>query len=214
MPNEHHRIVHMDSSTAGKHVELYLHQTANPNGVVFKVTNGASVVTVQSSNPWSENKWQLVGAACGGDTNHSVYNGDMLDEASDAFVTDNTTNVPTVTTRGSTYVSARGGTSNFFDGLLAWVCIWDGGGAMSINEFRGMLRGIHPPRFHYSNGKAFWPMRGLESPEPDISGTGLNLTLNNGPTRDVDPPMMWYPGGMTVRQPRRFVCSDDFFDRR
>jgi hypothetical protein len=70
-------------------------------------------------------------------------------------------------------------------GSLADVAIWTV--ALTPTEIQGLSRGTRPSRIRPTN--LWWPLDGLQSPEPDLSGNKNNATLT-GTTKASGPPYM------------------------
>lgn len=89
----------------------------------------------------------------------------------------------------SSYLAAQHGASPvvLFSGRIAEAAIWDV--ALSASEIAALARGVSPLRIRPGNLKAYWPLYGVGSPEPDYIG-GFHMTLNNAPTQADHAPVM------------------------
>lgn len=64
---------------------------------------------------------------------------------------------------------------NYFTGRLAEAGLWNV--ALTANEIAALAAGVNPRRIRPGSLKSYWPLWGLSSPEPDLSGGAYNLTL-------------------------------------
>ena len=90
---------------------------------------------------------------------------------------------PTVT---ETAIGSRTSTNDFFDGKLAEIAIWNI--ALTDAQVLMLARRVSPLSIRPDALVHYWPLYGVGSPEPDYIGT-LNMTLNNTPTIDDNPPV-------------------------
>lgn len=65
------------------------------------------------------------------------------------------------------------------DGRIAQVCIWNV--ALSAAEVFALSRGASPYTIRPTSLKGFWPLFGVASPEPDLSGNGNPATATGTP---------------------------------
>jgi hypothetical protein len=72
-------------------------------------------------------------------------------------------------------------------GNLADFAIWNV--ALSAAEILSLSQGIRPNAIRTLNLIGWWPIDGLASPEPDLSGAKHNATLNGTPTLGFGPPI-------------------------
>lgn len=82
--------------------------------------------------------------------------------------------------------SKRPSAANFFAGDVGSVAIWDK--KLSDGEAVSLGLGVSPNKVRRSSLKGYWPLWGAGSPEPDLSGNGLNGVLT-GTTVSNQPPM-------------------------
>lgn len=78
---------------------------------------------------------------------------------------------------------------DLMDGDIAEVCIWTA--TLSDTEIAQLANGAHPMRFRRSSVKGYWPLYGLASPEPDLSGGALHGTVS-GPVASSHAPVGRY----------------------
>lgn len=76
-------------------------------------------------------------------------------------------------------------TSNTFAGRIADVAVWST--PLTALEVAALSKGIRPPAIRPLSLKGYWPLDGLQSPEPDFSGNANNGTLT-GTTSAFGPP--------------------------
>ena len=94
---------------------------------------------------------------------------------------------PTNFTIGSSLAPAT-----FTNGRIAEAAIWNV--ALSDGEIAALATGVIPYLVRPAALKGYWPLWGLVSPEPDMSGGARNLTLVNGPTyANHAPTTLWTP---------------------
>jgi Concanavalin A-like lectin/glucanases superfamily len=75
------------------------------------------------------------------------------------------------------YLMCRGGSSLFASGRLAELAFWSGA-LLTADEITGLARGRAPWRVRPGSLAGYWPLFGLQAPEPDLSGRANNVTLN------------------------------------
>lgn len=84
------------------------------------------------------------------------------------------------------------GTTDYWDGRIAEAAIWNV--VLTDAEFAALATGINAYRVRPSALVGYWPVFGLASPEPDLSGFKNNLTLSNAPTQaNHSPTTLWTP---------------------
>jgi Concanavalin A-like lectin/glucanases superfamily len=79
-----------------------------------------------------------------------------------------------------------GGGSPFFNGKLAEGALWNA--VLSPNEIASLASGSLPYQIRPLSLAGYWPLYGVASPEPDLSGNGNNGTLT-GTTYTNHPPV-------------------------
>jgi hypothetical protein len=104
-------------------------------------------------------------------------------------------------TVASNGVSLLSGTQNFvmgsqpasagrnFNGRIADVAIWNV--VLTAAEFVALAAGIRPNTVRPASLKGYWPLDGVNSPEPDLSGFGNNGTLT-GTANAAGPPLAMF----------------------
>lgn len=133
----------------------------------------------------TQNVWYHVGAAIDGSNNATTFmNG----------VSDGTVAGATVTPAAVNSTLGRNGLNTDFPGILADYAIWNTN--LTAAEFLALSRGARPVNVRSANLKAWLPLTGLQSPEPDLSGNANNGTLT-GTTPAFGPPIMAF----TPRRP-------------
>jgi len=78
-------------------------------------------------------------------------------------------------------------TSTTFPGRLADVAFWNV--ALTDAEVLALSTGVRPNKIRPSNLAAYWPLDGLASPEPDLSGNKNNGTITGTPSQAAGPPI-------------------------
>jgi hypothetical protein len=102
-------------------------------------------------------------------------------------------------------------TSQMFGGSIADVAVWNV--ALSQIEATALAKGIRPNLIRRGALVGYWPLDGLASPEPDLSGNLNNGTITGSPTLASGPPFApftprWPMGAilpMTLPPPPTFV---------
>lgn len=122
----------------------------------------------------------------------SVYFNGVLDAATPGgFAVDGP-----ITTFGVGCFSAA---NNVLTGKIADAAFWVGA-ALAQGEATALARGARPYMIRPLQLKGYWPLDGLRSPEPDLSGNVNNLTLT-GTALASGPPVAMF----TPRQPQLIV---------
>jgi hypothetical protein len=156
----------------------------NTNGFLFQFTTAASTyVTTTAANTFDTGVWHALAFT----TNFSSTAQFYLDGV--AITTTVGTGAPEPTTSTQT-LGAAGNITEFTDGQLADMAIW--ASQLSALEVAALAKGMRPGQVHRpsSGGLAgWWPLDGLQSPEPDLSGRLETATLVNGPTAAFGPPI-------------------------
>ena len=73
-------------------------------------------------------------------------------------------------------LAGKAGTANFDDGTIAEVTLW-AEVALTAGEISALAQGVSPNLIRPIGRLLQWPMWGVASPEPDISGTSNNGTV-------------------------------------
>lgn len=100
------------------------------------------------------------------------------------------TNSPNAAPSGVFGIASREGASNFFPGYAADVAIWNA--ALSDLECIALAKGVRPGWIRPGSLKGWWPIDGLQSPEPDLSGFANNGTVAGSPPKIQGPPFMMF----------------------
>ena len=158
------------------------------NVLQFNLRQGGGETTIPSgSSAPSTNTWSNVVGTIDGSKNQSTYlNGSLLGTVS----TSNAPSALAVTNIGA-YVSNSGANIiNPFDGRIAVVGVWNV--ALKAAEITSLSNGALPTTIRSASLVAYWPMDGLQSPEPDFAGTRKNMTLSGTPALAAGPPVMLF----------------------
>lgn len=135
--------------------------------------------TMPTQNTWNN----LVGTYTSGKVGKIYKNATLLQ-------TGTSTETPTglaVTNIGA-YVSNSGANIvNPTTGKIADVGVWNID--LTQTEVTALSQGARPYTIRAGNLVAWWPLDGLQSPEPDLSLLKHNMSLVNGPTADFGPPL-------------------------
>lgn len=173
------------SSSSGRQVYVYINNSTNKLSVDIPFIQNSVVV---SSGTYNDSLWHALVV--------TLKNGTW-----DAYV--DGTNVSHVTGAASIDASAGGcligdssnGAGTDFKGAMALVfqdaTVWDS------EEIAGFTAGA-PPQFISGTLTAFWPLDGVSSPEPDLSGRFNVASITGTLTYGDDPPFIrwlrpeWY----------------------
>jgi hypothetical protein len=92
------------------------------------------------------------------------------------------------TTIGALYSS--GSPSLFFNGMIADVGMWNV--ILAAGEIAALAAGARPYTIRPGSLVGYWPLDGLASPEPDLSGNANNGTLTGTALGASGPPLMMF----------------------
>jgi hypothetical protein len=86
-----------------------------------------------------------------------------------------------------------------YEGRIGDIALWTA--ALTAAEHKALSQGARPYQIRSGSLKGWWPIDGMQSPEPDLSGFKNNGTLNGTPTLVTGPPFMmftprWPMGGI------------------
>ncbi len=88
------------------------------------------------------------------------------------------------------YIGSSGSGTEFFNGTLADIASWNV--VLTAAEFAALALGARPGRIRRSSLNGWWPLDGLQSPEPDLSGNKFNGTLVTAVASNPGPPVMQF----------------------
>jgi hypothetical protein len=83
-------------------------------------------------------------------------------------------------------IGGDGGGGHLYGGTIADVAVWNA--VLSSAEVIALSKGARPHTIRPLSLVAFWPLDGLQSPEPDLSGGVFNGTLT-GTAKAFGPPL-------------------------
>lgn len=180
------------------------------NKLKFDYAIGAALGILSGSSTISTGVWHHVGMSFNNKT-VTIY----IDGAQDASGV--ATGAGTGTMSTATYGSVLGtgfNTTNatfttYYTGNMADVAVWNV--ALTASEFSALSKGLRPHMVRSAALVGFWPLDGLQSPEPDLSGLAHNGTLT-GTALAAGPPMTLF----TPRRPQFLtppVAAGGFFSR-
>lgn len=171
-----------NSSTHDK--ELYLQVDASLNKLwVAYIYDGASKTAAYQDNTIAIGKWyHLVGTHVGAG-NLKLYV-DGVDRATLATSGNSYTGyaTPELLTAPATRITTQ--TAVALNGRVAEVKLWNA--ALTLNEILQEMR-CGAPVSKLANLQAYWPLWGVASPEPDLSGQGKNGTVTGAISADHAP---------------------------
>jgi hypothetical protein len=179
--------VTVDMMQKGSSGSDYGFQTYQDGTLFYHIVSNTSATFLLSTNTW----YHLLGtydAGAGGNNKNLYING--------------TFNIGVAEGSFAAPVSPGIGFGNFPDlsgnyGHLTGAdgAIWNV--ILSPLEIAALGKGVRPPVIRPRNLVGYWPLDGLQSPEPDLSGNAYNGTVN-GTTKDFGPPFMT----LTPRRPQ------------
>ncbi len=138
-----------------------------------------------SGSQTSRTGWNHVGVAINSGGSYSSYLNGALD-SSGTGLSSSGANSGSITRFGD-----DGSGSNLLGGRIADVAIWNG--ILSAAEFAALSNGARPYTIRPSLLVGYWPLDGLQSPEPDLSGNAFNGTLAGTASAFGPPNMMFTP---------------------
>jgi Concanavalin A-like lectin/glucanases superfamily len=181
-------IVSRDDLTLGRSYALEMDNTSR---VQIEINAGA--VTVFGPSNVTFNAWQHVGFTGSSAAGYTAYlNG--------APGTTGGAGTSMATATGPTDIGRRSfvGSPVSFDGNCADVGIWNV--VLTTAEMLALAKGARPGQVRSASLIGWWPLDGLQSPEPDLSGKVFNGTLT-GTASAFGPPLM----RMSLRTPQFFL---------
>lgn len=93
---------------------------------------------------------------------------------------DTTSNDPNETLLNRVEVG-RALNGGYFSGSICDAAIWTA--ALNTNEILALYRGVRPQRIRSESLWLYWPILGIQDPEPEYTGDGWNLSLGASPTQ-------------------------------
>lgn len=93
-----------------------------------------------------------------------------------------------------------GGPSEYVSGVIADAAVWTA--ALTAGEIAGLARGARPFQIRRGSLVSYYPLTGIQSPEPDLSGLANNGTVV-GTINAFGPPVMQF----TPRWPQVVVAG-------
>jgi hypothetical protein len=152
---------------------------------------GGSFNVATSSGTVSLNTWNHYGASFDGTTGRVYVNGSADGTVSSAAISWGDAGAGShYPTPAELYVGASRSDSSspdntsanqrFLTGSIAEVTLWSA--ALAASQFAALAQGINPRKIR-GNPLGYWPLWGLQNPEPDVSGNAGNLTLLGSPAQ-------------------------------
>jgi hypothetical protein len=77
--------------------------------------------------------------------------------------------------------------TDYYKGLIADLAVWNV--VLTPLEIAALAKGVRPPQIRKPSLVGYWPLQGIQSPEPDLSGYANNGTLT-GTASAFGPPLM------------------------
>ena len=173
----------------GSNTTVYFDMEINASGQIYGWARFAGG-SVTSSAGKDDDKWHHVLWATWYDSGVPIYRHRMWVDAS--FAGNSTTGTGDISTFDRIAVGmARDVTpSQAFNGMVADVAIANF--LPSVYHAKALYYGKRPQKVFGNSLKAFHPMDGLTSPEPDLGGSGYDLTLTGPPTKADHAPVRPY----------------------
>jgi hypothetical protein len=129
--------------------------------------NGSS--RVASTNAYSVNVWNHVCAIAASSTDRRMFLNNVKATAVTTFTWPTTMTVTDIGRKGNLTAA------NFFNGLVAEAAIWNV--ALSDGEVAALAAGVRPVDIQPTALKAYWPLWGFASPEPDFTINNRSMTI-------------------------------------
>jgi len=178
---------HTDSSKNG----FQLFSTSTIGNILFEVGNGTASAQIVLGSSFIAGVWtQITG----------IYDGSNVR----LYASGSTAASALTGTVGTADSSAAMGyaaqyNGDFFGGYLADAAIWNA--ALTPFEIAALVAGVRPSQIRRASLIGYWPLAGLQSPEPDLSGARNNVTLT-GTQPVFGPPLL--------PQTRRWPQANEF----
>ena len=160
-----------------------MYMEATSSNVISAVTADGGFKIAFGSTNFSVDTWHHGCAVYASSTSRSAYldGGGKVEDTVDATPL----NIDTTAIGRLSRLSA----TNYFDGRIAEVGIWNV--ALTDNEVISLASGNSPLLVRPLSLQAYWPLYGLNSPEPDLAGSAFNMTVN-GPAAANHAPVVPY----------------------
>ena len=188
-------ISYRDSASSNRFV-LRVHRAAAVDGVTFYAESFKTPIAKASAS-WTmsypdiyQKYWIMVTGVFGASNSRKLYvNGGLVDT--------DVTNI-TVTPPNRLYVGENGTVTHvYFTGKIAHAAVWDV--ALTDNEIQYGLynqltaakrSGGSPLRVRPESLMGYWPIHGMQDPEPNIAGNSIgSFTVNGPPAASGGPPV-------------------------
>jgi len=169
---------------------LLLNRT-NSNSLEFGSWDGVDHKAAWGANPgvtWTTGTWHHLTGSWDGTNTWKIY----FDGVQKASSTD--TQGPCSGANGPFAIGAfyNGTAGRFFFGRVAESTVRNV--ALTDREVAALAAGVLTRRVRPASIIGYWPLAGLTSPEPDLSGNANNLTLTNSPgAANHAPVTLWTP---------------------
>ncbi len=142
----------------------------------------------------STNTWTHVGFVFPSSGNaHSYINGVLDGSVGAGNTTHATTSVQSFVIGSDPHLGGR-----FLSGRVADVGVWSA--ALTVGEIAGLAGGRRPSEVRQGALVGWWPLDGLASPEPDLSGNAFNGTLT-GTSAAAGPPVSMFTPRWPLNSP-------------
>jgi hypothetical protein len=141
--------------------------------------SGPVTSSMPVQNQWNNLVGTLTSGSVGGSNNGTLYvNGTVPMQS--LYGTASLTIPNLVNTNIGAYLASNGPIV-LTQGYIANVAVWNVD--LNAQEASALWNGAQPYEIRQQNLAGFWPLDGFASPEPDLSGNGINLTLSNSPVQ-------------------------------
>jgi hypothetical protein len=174
-------------SSGGGYTTLFEYGQNTPNAGVFWYLHG-SVLALDSFNTvWdatvnvASNTWRAVGWTYSSPT--SIMYVDGVQDSTNAGNGFSTVSIPANCHIGTDFLN------RYYAGQMAELAVWNV--KLTAAEMAALAKGARPNTIRPSALKAWWPLGGIQSPEPDLSGLANNGTLT-GTNPAFGPPVMQF----------------------
>jgi hypothetical protein len=176
-------------------VELDNIASSNLFSITQYISGTSSFVRGATNNPFNGTWTHFAGVLVASGSSLVYVNG--VQDGSNAISTSSITGMNHATI--GAVVDASGSPVNFFSGRIADVAAYNV--ALTATEIAALAKGARPYQIRPSGLVGYWPLDGLQSPEPDLSGNKNNGALT-GTAAAFGPPLapftrtrpqFWYP---------------------
>lgn len=185
LSNAHsYMVIARDNITGGRAYALAYSNYASPQNTWQWYINPSGTI-ISYLQVVSINTWYHVCGTADGSGNIAMYINGVSQGGTAAAQT-------FATSTGPTTIGWRdfSGFTEYFPGLLADIFAYNTN--LSAGEVASLAQGARPPQVRQQSLVGYWPLDGLQSPEPDLSGNSFNGTLTGTTPGSNGPPFAMF----------------------